>query len=148
MSEIYKTITFLVISFLICLFGQYLGSTFIDDFSSNFIGLLTTLLAINVASGSLIAGRLKEINLVTGHKFEKTKKELKRSIIIQLILICITFIVLLFKTSLLLSNILGHKTLILASNTVTVAIFLYYLDSIKDLALALFSLLDFDDKIK
>jgi hypothetical protein len=148
MNEIYKTITFLVISFLICLFGQYLGSTFIDDFSNNFIGLLTTLLAINVASGSLIAGKLKEINLVTGHKFEKTKMELKRGIIIQLILICITFIVLLFKTSLLLSNILGHKTLILASNTVTVAIFLYYLDSIKDLALALFSLLDFDDKIK
>lgn len=148
MTEIYKSVTYLVISFLICFFAQNIESSFINDFSNNFIGLLTTLLAINIASGSLIASKLKEINIKTGQAFDKTKKELKRSIYIQLVLIVIAFVVLLFKTSLIFSNFLGSNVLSLISNTVTVAIFIYYLDTIKDLAQALFSLLDFENKEK
>ena len=148
MTEFYKSVTYIVIAFLICLFAQEIESSFINDFANNFIGLLTTLLAINIASGSLIAGKLKEISIQTGHGFDKTKKELKRSLSVQLVLIAISFVILLIKTSKLFSNLLGANTLALVSNTITVAIFIYYLDTIKDLGQALFSLLDFDKKDK
>jgi hypothetical protein len=145
MTEFYKSVTYLVFAFIICLFAQKIESSFINDFSNNFIGLLTTLLAINIASSSLIASKLKEISIQTGHGFDKTKKELKRSLSVQLILIALSFIILLFRTSKVISNIFGTSTLLLVSNTFTVAIFIYYLDTIKDLGRALFSLLDFEE---
>ncbi len=148
MTEFYKSVTYLVIAFLISLFAQKIESSFINDFSNNFIGLLTTLLAINIASGSLIAGKLKEISIQTGQAFDKTRKELKRSLSVQLVLITISFLVLLLKTSKVISNILTDNILLIASNTITVAIFIYYLDTIRDLGRALFSLLDFDKKDK
>jgi hypothetical protein len=146
MNEFYKSVTYTVAAFLICFAAEKLKSTFINDFAENFIALLTTLLAINIASGSLIAGKLKEINIKTGQKFEKTSKELKRSLSIQLILIAISFFVLLIKSSELISLKIGSYALNLFSNTVTIGIFIYYLDTIKDLGQALFSLLNFDDE--
>lgn len=146
MNEFYKSVTYLVVAFLICFLAEKLESTFINGFADNFIALLTTLLAINIASGSLIAGKLKEININTGQKFEKTSKELKRSLSIQLILIAISFFVLLFKSSEIISKGIGAGTLNLITNTITIGIFIYYLDTIKDLGQALFSLLNFDDK--
>lgn len=148
MTELYKSVTYLVVAFLVCLFAQRIESPFINDFSNNFIGLLTTLLAINIASGSLIAGKLKEISLQTGHDFNRTKKELKRGLTVQLILVAISFFVLLIKGSKLVTVLLGTDKLALISDTITVAIFIYYLDTIKDLGQALFSLLDFEKSEK
>lgn len=146
MSELYKSITYIVISFLICYLSVLLDSDFVSGFADNFIALLTTLLAINIASGSLIAGKLKELNITTGQKFEKTTKELKRSLTIQVILIAISFFVLLIKSSKTISNQIGAGNLEIITNTITIGIFIYYLDTIKDLGLALFSLLNFKDK--
>ena len=146
MNEFYKTVTYLVVSFFICYLSVTLESNFINGFADNFIALLTTLLAINITSGSLIAGKLKELNLSTGQKFEKTIKELKRSLTVQLILIAISFIVLLVKSSIVISNLIGVRCLEITTNTMTIGIFIYYLDTIKDLGLALFSLLNFEDK--
>ena len=146
MNEFYKSVTYLVVSFLICYLSVLLKSNFVNGFADNFIALLTTLLAINIASGSLIAGKLKEINIATGQKFEKTVSELKKSLTIQLILIAISFIVLLLKSSKLISGLIGVSNLEIITNTITIGIFIYYLDTIKDLGLALFSLLNFDDK--
>lgn len=145
MTEIYKTVTYLVLSFLLCLGAHKIGSSFINDFSDNFIALLTTLLAINIASSSLIAGKLKEINIATGQSFEKTRSELKRSLTIQLFLIAITFIILILKSSTKIEILIGVDNAELISNTITVGVFIYYLDTIKDLGQALFSLLDFGD---
>lgn len=146
MSELYKSVTYLVVSFLLCFLSEKIQSNFIDDFAKNFIALLTTLLAINIASGSILAGKLKEININTGHKFDNTTKELKRSLTIQLILIAISFVTLLIKSSTIISGWIGCSTLNLVSNTITIGIFIYYLDTIKDLGQALFSLLNFDEK--
>lgn len=145
MNEFYKSVTYLVIAFLICFTAEKLESDFINNFGQNFISLLTTLLAINIASGSLIAGKLKEINIKTGQKFENTSKELRRSLATQLILIAISFFILLLKSSKVISNCIGVSALGLISNTITIGIFIYYLDTIKDLGQALFSLLNFDD---
>lgn len=145
MNEFYKSTTYLVIAFLICYAADKLESNFINNFGENFISLLTTLLAINIASGSLIAGKLKEINLKTGQKFDNTSKELKRSLTVQLVLIASSFFVLLLKSSKIISDSIGISNLYLISNTITIGIFIYYLDTIKDLGLALFSLLNFND---
>jgi len=145
MNEFYKSVTYLVIAFFICFFANKLESDFINKFTENFIALLTTLLAINIASGSLIAGKLKEININTGQKFEKTSNELKRSLSVQLILIAISFFILLLKSSKIISDWIGVSALNIISNTITIGIFIYYLDTIKDLGKALFSLLNFDD---
>lgn len=142
MDEVYKIISYLVISFLISLGAKEIDSDFISKFSSDFITLLTTLLAINIASGSLIAGKLKEINLKTGQSFSKTTRELKRSLLIQLILIAISFVILVLKSSTKISVLIGADMMELISNTITVAIFIYYLDCIMDLGRALFSLLN------
>lgn len=144
MSEFNKAITYLFVSFMICFASNKLESSFISNFSNNFIALLTTLLAINIASGSLIAGKLKEISLNTGHVFKKTHNELKKSLRIQIILIIISFVILILKSSKLIANLIGNDNISIFSDTVTVAIFIYYLDSIKDLGQALFTLLDFD----
>ena len=111
MNSIYKAITFLSISFLLCFISMKIKSDFIDNFTNGFIPLLTTLLAINIASASLIAGKLKEISIRTGMKFEKTTKELKRSLTIQLILISISLLVLLLKSSKTISAIVGFDCL-------------------------------------
>lgn len=146
MSEFFKLVTFLTISFIICYLSIILESDFVNGFADDFIALLTTLLAINIASSSLIAGKLKELNIQTGHKFEKTTKELKRSLTIQLILIAISFIVLLVKSSKMISGIIGFNNLEIITNTITIGVFIYYLDTIKDLGMALFSLLNFNDE--
>lgn len=146
MNEFYKSVTYLVVSFVICYLSVILESNFVNGFADNFIALLTTLLAINIASGSLIAGKLKELNIATGQRFEKTTTELKRSLTVQLILIAISFIVLLLKASKMISGLIGNDNLEIITNTITIGIFIYYLDTIKDLGLALFSLLNFDDE--
>src|SRR5659263_207105 len=107
MDEVYKIISYLFVSFLISLGAKEIDSDFISRFSSDFITLLTTLLAINIASGSLIAGKLKEINLKTGQSFSKTSRELKRSLLIQLVLIAISFVILVLKSSTKISVLIG-----------------------------------------
>ncbi|MAC94588.1 MAG: hypothetical protein CMC96_03705 [Flavobacteriales bacterium] len=148
MAEIYKSITYLVLALLLSLLGHYIESSFISEFAKDFISLLTTLLAINIASSTLIAGKLNEINSRTGQNFSKTSKELKRSLNIQLILIGVAFIALLLSNSQLLEVKLGKNALTISRNTLTVGIFIYYLDTLKDIGQALFSLLNFNEEEK
>lgn len=54
-----------------------LESSFADKFAENILALLTTLFAINIASSTLIAGKLREIQDMTGHPFYKNQKEFK-----------------------------------------------------------------------
>jgi len=146
MAEIYKSISYLVGAFVLSLLAHKIESSFITEFTQDFIALLTTLLAINIASSTLIAGKLNEINNKTGQRFPKTTTELKRSLSIQLILIIAAFLVLLIFNSKLLEVKIGIDVLTISRNTLTVGIFFYYLDTLKDIGLALFSLLNFNDK--
>lgn len=143
MTEVYKSVTYLVIAFLINLGSKYLGSDFIDGFTNEFISFLTTLLAINIASSSLIASQLKDVHEKTGQSFSSTISELKRSLIIQLILIGVAFVFLTLKKSVILEKTISRGTLTLICNTVNLTIFIYFLDTIYDLGKALFSFLNF-----
>jgi len=140
----YKNFSLITVSILVSLLAKWLNSSFIESFADNQITLLTTLLAINIASSSLIAGKLRDINQKTGYKFVDTRTELKRSLIVQVTLIAIAFFLMIFTKSEKVIRLMEPDWLNFISNTITVGIFVYYLDAILDLGKALFSLLDFD----
>ncbi|WP_420582068.1 hypothetical protein [Reichenbachiella sp.] len=140
----YRYVTFLVCGYLISVGADKLESSFIDDFSSGLIPLLTTLLAINIASGSLIASKISEIENISGVGFHKAKNELKESLKVQLVLIAVSFIVLILKESAIVEKLISKEYTQVFSNTITVTIFGVFIDSIRDIGMGLFSLLDFN----
>lgn len=143
MNKIYKSVTFIVLSFILALISLKLKSSFSDKFADNVLALLTTLFAINIASSTLIAGKLREIQNVTGHPFIQTKKNLKNSFYEQIIFIIIAFIIGLIRESNYLKIIINIDNLKLICNSVLFLSFIYYIDIIRDLGKALFDLLDF-----
>ena len=123
-----------------------LESTFADKFAENILALLTTLFAINIASSTLIAGKLREIQEKTNFEFKKTKKSLKSSFYEQIIFIGLAFIFGLIRESKFLENIFNNDYLHLVCNSVLFYTFISYLDIIRDIGKSLFDLLEFDDK--
>jgi hypothetical protein len=142
MSSIYKIITFLLLSFLIAYISIKIQSNFIDTISTNIIGLLTTLFAINIASSTLVAGKLSEISNKTGRDFPNTKSNLRISFNEQIILIVLTFVVGIVRESCLLKTYMDVYTLKLICDSLLIFAFIYYLDILKDIGKALYNLLD------
>ena len=146
MNSFYKIVTFLSISLFLGFVAMKLESTFVDKFSESILALLTTLFAINIASSTLIAGKVREIQNSTGHSFTKTKKNLKISFYEQIIFICIALIASLLRDSLFLTGLVDSKYVKFACDTILFLSFICYLDIIRDIGKALFDLLDFDIK--
>lgn len=145
MNNIYKIIAFISISALFAFVAMKLESTFADKFSENILALLTTLFAINIASSTLIAGKLRDIQEKTGHQFIKTKKSLKNSFYEQIILIGIAFIIGLVRESKYFQTIFDCESFKMICNTVLFFIFISYLEIIRDIGKSLFDLLDFNE---
>lgn len=122
-----------------------LESCFVDKFAENILALLTTLFAINIASSTLIAGKLREIQDSTGHDFAKTKKQLKRSFYEQIIFIGIAFFIGIIRESNYLQLSFNLNDLKLICDSLLFFCFIYYLDIIRDIGKSLFDLLDFDN---
>jgi len=145
-NNFYKIISFGSLAFLFAFITLKLESSFADKFSENIIALLTTLFAINIASSTLIAGKLREIQEKTGHPFTNTKRNLKKSFYEQIIFIAIAFVFGLLRESSLLKQTINPDTLEIICNSVLFFTFIYYLDIIRDIGKSLFDLLDFNDK--
>lgn len=145
MNNIYKIVTFVFVSISFAFLAFKLESSFADKFAENILALLTTLFAINIASSTLIAGKLREIQDKTGHPFTKTKKNLKRSFYEQLIFIALAFVFGLLRESKILQASLNPDTLKIICNSVLFFNFIYYLDIIRDIGKSLFDLLDFGE---
>lgn len=146
MNNFYKIIAFASISIFFAFLAFKLESTFAEKFAENIIALLTTLFAINIASSTLIAGKVREIQEKTGHPFTKTKKNLKNSFYEQIIFIGLAFIFGLLRESKYLQTHFNPDNLKIICNSVLFFTFIYYLDVIRDIGKSLFDLLDFDDK--
>lgn len=144
MNNIYKYIAFASLSLLLAYVAMKLESAFADKFAENILALLTTLFAINIASSTLIAGKLREIQDKTGYKFVKTKSNLKTSFYEQIILIAIAFIVAMARESKYLQNLIDCETFKLICNSFLFFCFIAYLEIIRDIGKSLFDLLDFD----
>jgi len=97
-----KNISFyIVLGIIITLLGKFLESDFLFKYlKENIIGLLLTLLAINTATLGLIASKIQDI-VVDYPKFDfsSTIKEMKTSLLEQIILICTSVITLLLLDS-------------------------------------------------
>lgn len=143
MNNIYKIVTFASLSIFFAYLAFKLHSSFADKFAENILALLTTLFAINIASSTLIAGKLREIQEQTGHPFTKTKKNLKRSFYEQIIFIAFSFVFGLLRESKTLQESLNPDTLRIICNSVLFFTFIYYLDIIRDIGKSLFDLLNF-----
>ena len=145
MNNIYKIVTFASISIFFAFLAFKLQSSFADKFAENILALLTTLFAINIASSTLIAGKLREIQEQTGHPFTRTKQNLKRSFYEQIVFIGLAFIFGILRESKILQTTLNPDTLKVICNSVLFFTFIYYLDIIRDIGKSLFDLLDFGD---
>ncbi|WP_136669330.1 hypothetical protein [Flavobacterium sp. H122] len=146
MNNIYKIVAFTSISALFAFISMKLQSTFVDKFAENILALLTTLFAINIASSTLIAGKLREIQEKTGYPFIKTKKSLKGSFYEQIIFIGLAFIFGLIRESKYLLTIFEADYFKLVCDSVLFFAFFSYLDIIRDIGKSLFDLLEFDEK--
>lgn len=97
-----KNISFyIVLGVIITFLGKFLESNFLFIYlKENIIGLLLTLLAINTATLGLIASKIQDI-VVNYPKFDfsSTIKEMKTSLLEQIILICSSVITLLLLDS-------------------------------------------------
>lgn len=148
MNRIYKAISFLFLGFILAYITMKLESNFVENFSNNLLTLLTTLFAINIASSTLIAGKLREIQDKTGHPFPKTKESLKFSFYEQIVFIGLAFIFSMLQESTFLKNQFEEVHLNLVCNSILFFCFIYYLDIIRDIGKSLFDLLEFDNNDK
>lgn len=145
MNDFYKIVTFVSISAFFAFIVMKLESNFANNFAESILALLTTLFAINIASSTLIAGKLREIQQKTDHKFTKTKKSLKSSFYEQIIYISIAFLFGIFRESKYLENLLDSANLKLICDSILFFTFISYLDIIRDIGKSLFDLLEFDE---
>ncbi len=145
MNRIYKIVTFICISALLAFFVMKLESDYADKFADNILALLTTLFAINIASSTLIAGKLREIQDKTGYDFPETKKNLKSSFYEQILFIGIAFVFGLLRESKYIQNVMNVETIKFICNSVLFICFIYYLDIIRDIGKSLFDLLDYKE---
>lgn len=92
---------FIVIALFIALVGEGLESRFLFKYlQENIIGLLLTLLAINTATLGLIASKIQDIVIkYPSMDFSSTIKEMKKSLLEQIVLIIISVVILLLVDS-------------------------------------------------
>lgn len=139
MIDIIKNIfTFLGISLILNGLANYLKSDFIGPFlCNNIINILTTLLAINIATCSLIITKLKEISdTESSSNFTNTYNEIKKSLLEQVILIALAFVLSILNSSIVLKSFNYPHTFIFDS--LLTAIFIYALYILWDTGKAIF----------
>lgn len=143
MSDVKKTITTIFVCFAISVLlmatEHFLKSSFLSIFlKEDLVGLLLTLLAINTATSTVISAKLEEISGRTGANFEDVIKEIKNSLLEQIILIGLSVIFLIFLNSEILVNKIDYLNLII--NTILTTILIYAIDILRDTGVAIFNI--------
>lgn len=120
--------------------GKILDSDFLFMYlKESIIGLLLTLLAINTATSGLIASKIQDI-IVNQPKidFSDTIKEMKRSLLEQIILISLSIITLLLMDSTKLTFLFKVEI----SNVILVSILAYSINILWDTGKAVFVIIE------
>ena len=154
MNRIYKIVAYIAISLLLGYMAYEGNGDFIKEFLKNIIPLLATIVAINIPTCALLVNELNklkdnflDINVSDIHK------EMKISIIIQLLLIIILVFLLvtkdfLLKQEFIISDSSHVKYINIAINSFAIGFFIYFLEIVWDLGDALFKLIQFNTKNK
>ena len=131
---------FIVISIIISLIGKGLESKFLFTYlQQNIIGLLLTLLAINTATLGLIASKIQDI-VVKYPKmdFSITVKEMKKSLLEQIILIVVSIITLLLMDS----AKITYEFKDIIGNTILTAVLIYAVNILWDTGKGVFVIIE------
>lgn len=139
--KIIKNISFfLVVSTIITVLGNMLESNFLFNYlQENIIGLLLTLLAINTATLGLIASKIQDIVInFPEMDFSSTTKEMKLSLLEQIILIIVSVFTLLIQDS----NKLTFEFKDDIGNIILVAVLIYAINILWDTGKAVFVIID------
>lgn len=145
MMEHAKNISlFFVIGLIVTAISHLLQSDYITKFlSENLITLLIALVAINTTTLSVVLTKIRDISDKLGGNFSRTAKEMKISIVEQVVLVVLSVI----------TQILGTSTLIISvfpgicfvSDVVLIGIFSYALYILYDTANSVFVILNFEN---
>ncbi len=131
---------FIVIAILISLIGKGLESKFLFTYlQQNIIGLLLTLLAINTATLGLIASKIQDI--VVKHPkmdFSITIKEMKKSLLEQIILIIVSIVCLLIMDS----AKITYEFKDIIGNTILSAVLIYAVNILWDTGKGVFVIIE------
>lgn len=130
----------MVISLIVVLVSQAIDSKSVFVYlEENIIGLLLTLLAINIASSGLIAAKIQDI-LVEFPEFDfsESLKEMKISLFEQVVLLIVCIISLILSDSSLID--FEHKSTL--SNTILFSILVYAINILWDTGQAVFIIID------
>lgn len=142
-----KNISFIIVSStIVVIICNYLKTDFLFKYlTNNLISLLLTLLAINTATLGLIASKMQDI--VTDKPqfdFSNTIKEMKISLIEQIILISVTIVTLVLQDSKVV--VVNHKDLV--SNIILVGVLIYSIDILWDTGNSVFVVIEELQKIR
>lgn len=144
MKHIIKNIcTAIIISTFFIYLQSSLTSTYISNFlKSNLITIIISLLAINIATTGIVLGKMKDIVDNTKNKtlFVKSKKEMQISIIEQVVLIVLAFMVLTFSDSPFIQNMQILRNIL---DICCLAIFVYDTIILYDSSKSIFIILSF-----
>lgn len=140
MTDWLKIVGYTAIGFCIAYFFNS-EDTFLPAFTENIISLLTTILAINIATKAIIVKTIVQLSEKHQFPFTKTKKELKSNFQIQIILIGIVFFTtLISKADFICVNIPEINTY--WQYSIAIGAFLYFIETIYDLGSTLITLID------
>lgn len=148
MNKVIKIIAYLAIASLLSFIANTGDREFIKEFSSNIISLLATILAINIPTSTLIITEINRIKEKVNIQSTATFKELKHGLIKQIAVLVCLFILKIVCSFISNKNILDESLMNTISDTFAIAAFIYYLEVIYDLGIALFDLITFKVKDK
>lgn len=136
---------FFVIALAITTIGNVLDSTFLFIYlQTNIIGLLITLLAINTATSGLIASKIQDFVVQKPEiDFSSTIKEMKSSLLEQIILIITSVICLIIQNSKKIELELKDDI----CNIILITVFIYAIDILWDTGKAVFVIIEEIQKI-
>lgn len=148
MNKAIKIIAYLAVASLLSYLANNGDREFIQGFSSNIISLLTTILAINIPTSTLIISEINRIKEKTDIEPIATFKELRHGLIMQIAVLICLFIIQTACSFLKNKNIIEELVINVVSDSFVIAAFLYYIEVIYDLGIALFNLITFKVKNK
>ena len=148
MNRAIKIIAYLAVALLLSYMANNGDREFIKEFSSGIISLLTTILAINIPTSTLVISEINRIKDKINIQPSATFKELKHGLIMQIAVLGCLFVIQIVCSFLKNKNIVEDSVLNIISDSFVIAAFIYYLEVIYDLGIALFDLITFKVKGK
>jgi hypothetical protein len=139
-SRIKQIVFYLAVAIVINWLAVMLQSVeFAKYLRENILVLLITLLAINTATISVVVAKLHEISIIENFPFERTIKEVKISLIEQVVLIAISgLLLILYNSPIIRGKLTYHDSIF---NTLFIAIFVYAIDILRDTGIAVFEII-------